>query len=113
MTDAQMFQVLLAIALILVIALLAQFKWLPGGKPKFVLVFLFSFAAMALLRIAELPPAWFSASKEGFGLGISFTIAAMLGGKSEDERTFRKPFFLGIGLTFLVANLVQAVMNVL
>ena len=113
MTDAQMFEVILAIVLIIVVVLLAQFKWLPGGKPKFVLVFLFSFASMALLRIAELPPTWFSASKEGFGLALSFTIGGMIPGANPEETTFRRPFFLGIGLTLLVANLVQAVQNVL
>lgn len=113
MTNEQMVHVVLAIALILVIALLAQFKWLPRGKPKLVLVFLAGSAAMGLLWIAELPPTWFSASKEGFGLSVSFLIGSMLGSSNPEEVTFRRPFFLGIGLTLLIANLVQAVKNVL
>ena len=111
MTDAQMFFSIASIVLILVLALLAQFKWLPGGKPKFVILFLGGFVAMALLLIAEVPPSWFSASTEGFGLALSFTVGGLLPSTNQEEVTFRRPFFLGIGLTLLVANLVQAVQN--
>lgn len=113
MTTWQMIYSITSIMLILVLALLAQFKWLPEGKPKFVILFLGGFASMALLRIAEVPPAWFSASKEGFGLALSFTVGGLLPSTNQEEVTFRRPFFLGIGLTLLVANLVQAVQNVL
>jgi len=112
-TNEQMFHAIASILLILVLALLAQFKWLPGGKPKFVILFLGASAAMALLWIAGLPPKWFSASKEGFGLALSFTIGGMLPSDNLEERTFRRPFFLGIGLTLLAANLFQVVKNVL
>ena len=113
MTTWQMIYSITSIMLILVLGLLAQFKWLPGGKPKFVMLFLGGFIAMALLRIAEVPPSWFSASKEGFGLALSFLAGGMIPGTNPEEVTFRRPLFLGIGLTLLVANLIQAVRNVL
>jgi hypothetical protein len=101
----------ISVFLILGISVAAQFGWLGEGRVKTVVVFLAGAGAMLVLRIAGVPPDWFSGSATGFALGVSFTAGAFVG--TGAERSFRLPLLLGLGLTLLSANVVQAVRNVL
>lgn len=112
MTDSQIVLVAATFVILLLITLAAQFHWLGEGRTKTVLVLLSGIAAMLSLRMAELPPSWFSASKTGFALGLTLTIGAFLG-RTTEERSFRFPLLLGMGGTLLVANAVEFVRQVL
>lgn len=101
----------ISVVVILGVSVAAQFGWLGEGRAKTVLVFLAGAGAMLVLRIAGVPPDWFSGSATGFGLGLSFTVGAFVG--KREERSFRMPLLLGLGLTLLTANVLQAVRNVL
>ena len=111
MTDSQIAFLAATFVILLLITLAAQFRWLGEGRTRTVLVLLSGIAAMLCLRIAELPPSWFSASKTGFLLGLSLTIGAFLG-RNAEERSFRFPLLLGMGGTLLVANVVEFVRQV-
>lgn len=108
MTGTQIFFVALSFVIIVLITAIAQFKWINDGPVKTALILLAGAATILSLRIAELPPVWFSASKTGFALGLTFTVSAFLG-KTAEERSFRFPLMLGLGVTLLVANLVELV----
>jgi len=94
--------------IVMLIALAAQFHWLPQGKAKGVLVFIAGASAILALWLADIPPAWFSASKTGFGMTLFFLASAIIG-KTKEETSFRMPLMLGMGLTMLAANLVRFV----
>ena len=111
MSTMQVVMFATAMVLILGIALADQFHWLGQGRARTVLVFLCAAAAIAALRVGGLPPSWFDGSKVGFGIAVTSVVSAFLG--SSDERTFRRPFFLGFGLSLFGVNVVQAVLNVL
>jgi uncharacterized membrane protein SirB2 len=112
MTGTQIFFVALSFVIIAAITAIAQFKWLNDGPVKTTLTLLSGVAVILSLRIAELPPAWFSASKTAFVLALSLTAGAFLG-RTAEERSFAFPFLLGLGVTLLVANLVELVRRVL
>jgi hypothetical protein len=97
-----------AMVIIMVIALAAQFHWLPGGKAKTVLVFIAGSSAILALWLAGIPRSWFSGSKTGFGMTLFFLASAIVG-KTKEETSFRMPLMLGMGLTMLVANVVGLV----
>jgi len=94
-----------SMVIIMLIALAAQFHWLPGGKAKTVVVFIAGSSAIVALWLAGIPPSWFSGSKTGFGMTLFFLASAIIG-KTEEETSFRMPLMLGVGLTMLVANVV-------
>ncbi len=94
---------LLSLVVIFMAALAAQFKWLGSGKVKTVVLFIAGVLGIGCLWVAGLPPKWFAGTKVGFGLGLSFAAGAFLPGPYE-ERSFRFPFCLGMGLTLLVVN---------
>lgn len=109
MSGEQIFFVAAAFVILALITAAAQFRWLPSGRTKTVLVFLAGVAVVLSLRFAQLPPAWFSASKSAFALALSLTAGAFLG-RSTEERSFAFPLLFGMGLTLLGANVVQLVM---
>lgn len=92
-----------SMAIIMLIAVAAQFHWLPQGKAKGVLVFIAGASAILALWLAGIPPAWFSGSKTGFGMTLFF-LASSIVGKTKEETSFRMPLMLGAGLTMLAAN---------
>jgi hypothetical protein len=112
MTTQQVVAFAGCLVLILGIAVAAQLKWLGSGRTKAVVVFLASAGAIFSLAMGGLPPWWFSGSKGAFGLAGSLLVSAFLG-RTEEERSFGKPFFLGLGLTLLALNVVQMAKNVL
>ena len=92
-----------AMVIIMLIALAAQFHWLPHGRAKGILIFIAGSSAIIALWLAGIPPAWFSASKTGFGMTLFFLASAIVG-KTKEETSFRMPLMLGAGLTMLAAN---------
>ncbi len=108
MTGDQVVFIAAAFILILGISVLAQFHWLPGGKPGMVLVFAAGAAAFVALYLAGLPPSWFEGGKVGFGLALSFLLGAFIGAGGE-VRAFRLPFLLSMGLVLLIANVIAAI----
>jgi hypothetical protein len=112
MTVMQWFGFGSCLVLILGIGFAAQFRWLPEGKARTVLVFLAAAGAMASLLMTGLPPQWFAGGKTGFGIALSMSFGAIIPG-APDEQSFRRPFFLGTGLVLLTANIVRAGMDVL
>lgn len=111
MTELQVAAFVISLVLILGISVAAQFGWLGEGRAKTVLVFLAGAGAMGALATGGLPPSWFDGSAAALSLGATFTISAFLGTRT--ERSFRRPFFLGVGLVLLSVNAVQAVRNIL
>jgi hypothetical protein len=111
MTELQVAAFVTSLVLILGVAAAAQWRWLGEGRAKTVVVFLAGAGAMAALAAGGLPPSWFSGSAAAFSLGATFTVSAFLG--SPAERSFRRPFCLGMGLVLLSVNAVQAARNVL
>ena len=103
MTDSQLFFVAAAFVILFAITLAVQFRWLKDGAVKTAVVLAAGVAITLSLRIAELPPSWFEGSKTGFGLGLALAVGAFIG-KSAEERSFRFPLLLGMGVTMLIAN---------
>jgi hypothetical protein len=97
-----------AFVFIALIALAAQFKWLPDGRRKTVLIFIAGTATALSLWLADMPPAWFSASRTGFGMTLFFLLSSIVG-KTREETSFGMPLMLGMGLTMLVANVLRLV----
>lgn len=112
MTGLQISAIASAFVVLLGVAGLAQMGWLPAGKPRIVVVFAAGVVVSLSLGLAGIPPKWFSGSKEGFGFATSLTLGAFayLGRK---ERGFGLPLLLGMGLTLLVWNIVNAIRGVL
>lgn len=108
MSRDQIFFVSLAFAIVIVITAAAQFQWLGHGRTKTVLVFISGIAVIVALRIAELPPDWFSGSKSGFGMVVWLTLSAFVM-SSREERAFGVPLLMGMSLTLLAANLFEVV----
>ena len=108
MSPAQILFLAITFVLILGIGVAAQLKWLPEGKAKTVIIFIAGAGAMLSLRLSGLPPAWFEGSKTGFGIGLTFLVSAFLG-RTLEERAFGYPFFLGLGLVMLIANVIEAI----
>jgi dipeptide/tripeptide permease len=102
-----------SIVCILGAATAVQLGWLRDGRGKTVLVFLAGAAAFFSLWIVGVPPDWFSGRKTGWIMTVSMLAASAIATGTSQERTFRRPLFLGIGLMLLVANALQAVRNVL
>jgi hypothetical protein len=98
--------------LIVAIAVAEQFKWLPNGKAKTIVIFLVMAIAMGALWMGGLPPQWFDGSKTGFGLAGMMLISGIVPVNPE-ERSFRRPFFMGLGLVLLAANVVAALRSIL
>lgn len=111
MTEPPVIALAISVVLILGVSFAAQFGWLREGWVKTVVVFLAAAGSMVAIAAAGVPPSWFAGRATGFSLGLSFTLAAFIG--SAAERTFRRPFFLGLGLVVLSVNAVQALRNVL
>jgi hypothetical protein len=112
MTGLQIGTLTAALVILLGVAGLAQLGWLPRGKGRTAVVFAAGVAVSLSLGIAGLPPLWFSGSKAAFGMAASFTLGAFAFSAGE-ERSFGLPLLLGMGLTLLLFNIVQAVRNVL
>ena len=108
MTSDQVVFVAAAFAILAAITLAAQFRWLSDGRVKTVSVFVAGLAAVVALRLAEIPPSWFSGSAAAFGLALSLSMGAFLY-RSAEERAFGLPLLLGMGLTLLLANVIAFV----
>ena len=112
MTTQQVVAFATCLVLVLGIGGAAQLRWLGSGRTKTVVVFLASSGAILSLAMGGLPPWLFSGAKGAFGLAGTLLVSAFLG-RTDEERSFGKPFFLGLGLTLLVLNVIQMVRNVL
>ena len=111
MTGLQVGTFIIAIVVLLLVSVAAQFEWLGNGRMKTVIVFLSGVVVFGALRIGGLPPSWFAGRITGFALAASFIAGAFIG--RGEEKSFRMPLFLGSGLVLLIANAVQAITNVL
>jgi hypothetical protein len=110
MSGEQVFFVAVAFVVLAIITVLAQFKWLPKGRAGTILVFLAGVSIILSLRFANLPPDWFSASKSAFALALSLALGAFVT-RAGEERAFGFPLLFGIGLTLLVANIVEMIVS--
>ena len=108
MTGTQITLIAAAFIILLGVSVAAQFRWLPSGRAYGVIVFLAGCATILSLRIANLPPTWFNASKTGFGFAALFIVASFAG-RTREEELFRLPLLMGMGLTLLGANLAALV----
>jgi len=108
MTGDQIVFLSAAFVAILSVTLLAQFKWLPGGRAGAVIVFAAGVLAVVALRLANLPPKWFSASAPSFALAASFLVGAFVH-RTGEGRSFGLPLLLGMGLSLFVANVVALI----
>jgi hypothetical protein len=111
MTVMQWVCFLTTLLIILGVAGLAQLGWLPSGTARTVIVLAAGVSAGLSLRLANLPPAWFSGSKGAFGVAVMITLGAFVY-RTPEERAFGVPLHLGMGLTLLVANIVQAIRKI-
>lgn len=108
MTGDQIVFVTTAFVAILGVTLLAQFKWLPRGRAGTAIVFAGGVLAVTALRLANLPPQWFSASASSFALAVSFLIGAFLY-RSAEAKAFGLPLLLGMGISLFVANVIALI----
>ena len=107
MSDRQVWLVAITFLILLLITLVVQFGWLKQGRVKTILVFLSGVAAIASLRMAGIPPDWFSGSKTGFGLVLSLGLWAFVL-RGDEERSFGRPLLMGMALTLLATNVIEA-----
>jgi hypothetical protein len=108
MTDDQIVFLASAFVIFLAITLAAQFRWLGNGRVKTVLVFISGLASVVALRLAGLPPSWFSGSAAGFGMAVSFGLGAFVF-RTAEEKAFGLPLLLGMGLSLLIANVAELI----
>lgn len=94
---------LLSLVIIFMASVAAQFNWIRSRVASRIVYFLAGVLGIGCLWVAGLPPKWFAGTKVGFGLGLSFAVGAWIPGP-DSERSFRRPFFLGMGLTLLATN---------
>jgi asparagine N-glycosylation enzyme membrane subunit Stt3 len=100
MTDDQVVLLASAFLILVAITLAAQFRWLGKGKAKTVLVFIAGVASVVALRLAGLPPSWFSGSAAGFGVALSLGLGAFVF-RTAEEKAF--------GPSLLVANVAELI----
>jgi hypothetical protein len=107
MNNEQLWWIAISFAIIIVITLLAQFKWLPSNRiASAMLVFPAGVGTVAALYAADIPPDWFDGSRTGFMLGATLALSSFLG---RDARECRLPFLLGMGGALLVFNVLAHV----
>ena len=111
MSDGQVGVFILVVFIVLLVSVAAQFRWLGNGKVQTVVVFISGVAVITLLRIGNIPPSWFAGKVAGFALAASLTAGAFIG--RGEEKAFRLPLFLGLGLSLFAVNIAQAITNVL
>jgi hypothetical protein len=99
MNEFPLAPIVTAFVILIAITLAAQFRWLPDGRPRTVLVFLAGVAIVVSLRIGGVPPWWFDGEAGGFGLALSL----LLGGFVSD-RTFGRPLLYAMSLVLFVLN---------
>jgi hypothetical protein len=112
MTQSELVAAAAAFLIVIVITVLAQLGWLPAGRSQTVIVFAAGVGVSVCLRIGGIPPSWFSGSKAAFGMAAFLMLGAFVY-RTPAERAFGTPLHLGIGLTLLGINIVQAIRNVL
>ena len=86
--------------------LAAQFHWLPEGRAKSVILFVAGVAAIVALVLADIPPLWFSGSKRGFLMALTFAAMAFVARPGEG-RAFGFPLGMGMAATMLIVNVVR------
>ncbi len=96
-----------AFVILLGITLAAQFRWFGNGKVKTVLVFRASRPSLLSVWL-DCRPSWFSGSAAGFGVAVSFGLGAFVF-RTAEEKAFGLPLLLGMGLTLLLANVVELI----
>jgi hypothetical protein len=75
-------------------------------------IFIAMAIAMGALWMGGVPPQWFDGSKTGFGIAGVMLISSVIS-RNPEERSFRRPFFLGLGLVLLAANVAGAARSIL
>ena len=112
MSEGQIVFVSAALVILITVTMAVQFRWLPQGRAKTIVVFLAGMATVVSLRIAALPPDWFSGSKSGFAIALGLALSAFVL-RGVEERSFGFPLLMGMASTLLIANAIAAVRNVL
>lgn len=91
-------------AIIGIVTLIATKNWLgPGWLSRIV----YGGAGCAItlwMYFVDVPPDWFDGEGEGFWIALSLLLWAFVL-RSQSERTFGRPLFLGMGGTLIVLNL--------
>jgi hypothetical protein len=108
MSASELTLVAIAMLLIAVVTVLAQFRWLRPGRVQTAVVFLAGVGAVAALWAAGLPPQWFAGTKPGFAIAASLGAGALFM-RAGDERAFGLPLLLGMSLTLFLANVLTFV----
>ena len=104
MRDTQVFGVVAAFAILIVLTFLEMRRWLPAkGVFKIVLVFLAGGAIIGSLWAIGIPPWWFDGEKEAFGLAVTLFLSGFVA-EREKDRTYGFPLFAGMGVTLAVLN---------
>jgi len=100
------------LVIVLGIAAIVQLGWIPEGRAKTVSIFVAGVAASACLAASGLPPKWLNGTRSAFGPAIYITLGACIY-RTPAEKAFGVPLHLGMGLTLLLVNVVQAIRRVL
>ena len=109
MRDSEVFGVVAAFAILIVITLFEMRRWLPAkGKFKVGIVFLAGAGIVGSLWATGIPPWWFDGEKEAFGLAITLFLGGFVAERDKD-RTFGFPLLAGMGVTLAVLNVLPHV----
>jgi len=112
MSNDQLVFIAATFIIILFATLAAQFHWLPEGMFKTIVLFVAGVASMLSLLLANVPPKWFSGSKDGFLMALTFAAMGFVA-RAGEARAFGLPMLLGMSLTLLVANVIRLIARVL
>jgi len=108
MNNEQVWAIAGSFAILILVTLAAQFRWLPSnGRVYAAIVLVAGIGVVAALWYADIPPNWFDGSKSAFLLALSLAVSAFVGGDA--GREFRRPLLLGMGGTLLVLNVLAHV----
>ena len=103
MTSFQVQCLLLVMVLTLAGPLVGSRSWFPRGAAGTVILSMVGSSIAILLRLANLPPKWFSGSAWGFTIALTL-MASAFGFHDDRERAYRLPFMFSLGATLLVFN---------
>lgn len=103
MSDQELWCIAAVFAVIIVVTAAEMLHWLPKGRAKFVILFVAGVTAMAMMRVANIPPDWFDGSGEGFGISTMFLFWGFVS-SGKDGRGFGLPLLTGMGGTLLALN---------
>lgn len=103
MSNQQVWCVVAVFLLLAIVTGAEMLHWLPSGRAKFAIVFLTGIGLIALLRIAGIPPQWFSGRTAGFSLALTLLLGGVVT-RGAETRAFGMPLLTGMGGTLFLLN---------